>query len=248
MSLHVLRLVRESWLPPALRHTASVLADFADRDGGRIWPSVATVAARTGKSKRQIIYDLRKLEALGVLVVERRSVGGARAATQRYRLNLGALTPAMDCRGDEGDSDPIVTPPTPAIGDTDPCNLRHEPLQPIAADPLRDPSSDPSRTEHAREARGFPLSADARRRQATAPADDGNEGVLTARALRLMRTGHYANPHGLRIEIRDEGDLFAGLKACALAESITLDALPVARLRGITEWVWRISERQGEQP
>lgn len=65
------------------------LADFADDNGERIFPSVATLAAKVRLSERAVQYLLRKLEQLRWLevVVE----GGGRRRTRLYRIPVERL-------------------------------------------------------------------------------------------------------------------------------------------------------------
>lgn len=68
---------------------ALALADYANDDGGRIYPSVATLANKVRLSKRAIQYLLRRLEKIGWLEVV--SKGGGRSRTCRYRIPVGKL-------------------------------------------------------------------------------------------------------------------------------------------------------------
>ncbi|MGL4241671.1 MAG: helix-turn-helix domain-containing protein, partial [Beijerinckiaceae bacterium] len=63
---------------------ALAIADFAADDGTRIYPGVATLAAKTRLSKRTVQYMLRDLEERGWL--ERVAEGGGLRAAE-YRIN-----------------------------------------------------------------------------------------------------------------------------------------------------------------
>jgi hypothetical protein len=52
------------------------LADFADDDGEKIFPSVATLARKTRQSERSIQYQLRKMEKIGFISVVQKNLGG----------------------------------------------------------------------------------------------------------------------------------------------------------------------------
>ncbi len=59
------------------------IANHASHDGDSAWPSIATIAAETGLSERQVQYAIPELEALGELRVER---GGGRGNTHKFFL------------------------------------------------------------------------------------------------------------------------------------------------------------------
>jgi DNA-binding transcriptional ArsR family regulator len=71
------------------------LAWFADDDGKNIWPSVTTLAERTGLSRRAVQKLLRDLEQTGAIDAEGSRLGGrvrgGRGRATRYRINLGWL-------------------------------------------------------------------------------------------------------------------------------------------------------------
>lgn len=72
------------------------LADFADDDGGRIFPSVSTLARKTRQSERSVQYQLRKMEQSGFIQVVERSRGGVvrgkKYRSNEYRINIGVLS------------------------------------------------------------------------------------------------------------------------------------------------------------
>ncbi len=111
-----------SWV---LRHSRATLgsrlvllslADYADENGGSIWPSVKTICSDTLLSERQVQYALRNLEQLGEISVEQK--GGGRRTT-RYRILMGEVQnphPSEQGRG-AVDCTPEVQPiaPDPSV-------------------------------------------------------------------------------------------------------------------------------------
>lgn len=92
------------------------LADYADEDGGSIWPSVKTICSDTLLSERQVQYALRNLEQLGEIAVEQK--GGGRRTT-RYRILMREVQnphPSEQARG-AVDCTPEVQPiaPDPSV-------------------------------------------------------------------------------------------------------------------------------------
>lgn len=89
MSVHVTKLVFEALLPDAeTKLVALRLADFANRDGASIFPSVARIANDTLLSARTVQRRLKLLVALSVLLPAPRRRGGS---TNCYAFDLGAL-------------------------------------------------------------------------------------------------------------------------------------------------------------
>lgn len=68
------------------------LADFADENGGNIFPSMTTLAQKLRVDKRNAQRIVRKLEADGFIEKIEASNGGARIATNRMRIRLDRLT------------------------------------------------------------------------------------------------------------------------------------------------------------
>lgn len=71
------------------RLVLTVLASHADKNGGRAWPSVATIAVKANVSQRTVQYALRRLEKAGVIMVTARANGG------RGKPTVYSLTPLM---------------------------------------------------------------------------------------------------------------------------------------------------------
>jgi len=76
------------------------LADFANK-GGVAWPSILTLARKTGLSPRQVQRLLRKLEVAGDIKIED---GGGRKRTHRYTFprygNSDTMSPFNQKNGD----------------------------------------------------------------------------------------------------------------------------------------------------
>jgi hypothetical protein len=74
-----------------IRRTAKALlkelAWFADDGGNNIWPSVTTLAERTGLARRTVQKRLRALEQIGAIDALGSRLGG-RGRTTKYRINL----------------------------------------------------------------------------------------------------------------------------------------------------------------
>lgn len=91
MSVRMMALVWELDLPKPEKFLALALADFADDDGGNIYPSVARLAWKTSDSTRNVRRLLRRLEESGLLVIVQRGGGRfgftGRGITTLYRLD-----------------------------------------------------------------------------------------------------------------------------------------------------------------
>lgn len=66
------------------------LAWFANDEGENIWPSVRTLAQRTGLTRRAVQKLLRELEEAGTIHAVGSRLGG-RSKTTHYRMDLGWL-------------------------------------------------------------------------------------------------------------------------------------------------------------
>ena len=100
MSFQVTKAVLDSELERPLRLLALALAEWAGPQGDKVRPSVATLAGQVKTSRCVVQRGLKRLRALGVLVVESRVVVGAdgtarpaggRQRPTRYRFDLDAL-------------------------------------------------------------------------------------------------------------------------------------------------------------
>lgn len=70
MSIYITREVWELPMRPDEKLVLLAFSDYADQDGRRAYPSMNTLARRTGYSVRQVQRLTRKLEQAGYLVVE----------------------------------------------------------------------------------------------------------------------------------------------------------------------------------
>lgn len=88
----VLALVRAVAVEPAVcKHTALVMAELHDANGGILKASMASLAALVGLSTPQVRKHVHALVALGVLEVTANAHGGASGAVPHYRFNLTRL-------------------------------------------------------------------------------------------------------------------------------------------------------------
>ena len=70
---------------PSSKLVAVAIASHAGATSGLAWPSLSTLSAETGLSRRQIVYSVRDLERGGHLTITRLRVGKANRAN-RYRI------------------------------------------------------------------------------------------------------------------------------------------------------------------
>lgn len=70
MSIYITKEVWELPMKPEEKLVLLAFSDYADQDGRRAYPSMTTLARRTGYSVRQVQRLTRKLEQAGYLVVE----------------------------------------------------------------------------------------------------------------------------------------------------------------------------------
>lgn len=130
MSIKLMSLVWDSPLPMTEKFVALALADFADDEGNRIYPSVKTLAVKVGKSERAIQYNLRRLISRGILEAVSGENGG-RGNTVHYRMHADRLaSPVEDRKGDK------VAPFTEAV-EGERVQLSTQRVQPASPDPLR---------------------------------------------------------------------------------------------------------------
>lgn len=111
-------------LKPGPKFTLAMLADRADpyidanrevmRQDGKAdcWPSIADLAHRTAQSRRTVMRQLKQLETLGLIEIEKRwkktASGQSRQTSSRYILNLPAMQAGKFRRS--------TTTPTPSRG------------------------------------------------------------------------------------------------------------------------------------
>ena len=70
---------------PSTKLVAVAIASHAGASSGLSWPSLGTLSAETGLSRRQIVYSVRDLERGGHLTITRLRVGKVNRAN-RYRI------------------------------------------------------------------------------------------------------------------------------------------------------------------
>jgi hypothetical protein len=143
--------VWQSNLESHLKPLAAAMADIANDDGSKIYPSVAYLAWLLGKGERSVQQGLAELKTLGVIEAVAFMTGGRNHPTE-YRLIETALpyrTPWKELR--KGATSAPFEIVKGATSDTKGCNSEQqrvhfsaERVKPTAPDPSLDPSLDPS--------------------------------------------------------------------------------------------------------
>lgn len=112
MSIKLMSRVWESDLPAEQKYILLKLADYADDDGARVYPSVATVARLTGVSERTVQRQLSAMRESGLLEVLEKAT---QHTPTHYLIRGDKLSPLpkpgvtpVTLRGDTRD-DPGVT-------------------------------------------------------------------------------------------------------------------------------------------
>lgn len=123
--------VWHSALDPDLKPLAATLADIGDDDGTNVFPSVAFVCWRLGRSERAVQTGMSRLREMGVLVVVKE--GGGRANPTEYFFDENLL-PARLSWKEHRKRNPAVYA-NPAVDDTKPRSLGQETPQPTAPNP-----------------------------------------------------------------------------------------------------------------
>ncbi len=90
MSIRVISVVWKARLPKTKKLVLLRLADSASDDGGQAYPSVDTMAAECGLSRRTVQLVLRRLEA-DALITPGGSTKGGRGRTTVYQIDLERL-------------------------------------------------------------------------------------------------------------------------------------------------------------
>ena len=80
-------IVWASDLPKSSKMVLLAYSDFADDDGGSVFPSRGRIAWKTGYSRRQVVRITKTLVELGYMT----EVDSTKWGTVVYRINLGAL-------------------------------------------------------------------------------------------------------------------------------------------------------------
>lgn len=164
------------------------LADFAHDDGSNIYPSVATLCAKTRLSERAVQYILRALIASGELVADGKHASG----TVAYRIDLERLWGGAKIAGARIAGAKIAPPQNPVAGGA---TRRTLGVQPVAPDPLvihQEPSGDDYPARAHAHGDGHPVSA---------LVGEEEAGAAMAKAL------HYAATQG--VTGRELADLIA---------------------------------------
>lgn len=114
--------------PPSTRLVLLCLADLAGDDGGRLWPSMATIAHRCQISERQAQRIMKALIDGGIVEVLKNAAGGPPGRTPNYRICLARLAPMQepapaaddihDADGLTGDTHDGISDTHDATGDT----------------------------------------------------------------------------------------------------------------------------------
>ena len=86
VSIAALRWAFTTKLPSGIRFTLVAIADRMPDSGAGWYVTLSDVAARTGKSRRRVVDDVKQLESVGAITVRR---GGPRK-TSHYVVNVGA--------------------------------------------------------------------------------------------------------------------------------------------------------------
>lgn len=120
MAIEFMTAAMDSKLPAIPRYVLLIMANYSNKEGYAVYPSVATIAAKTGLSERTVQRCIRELEAAGILTKE----GTTRAGCNDYSINMKALEGVTDSHPQDGRGD-TQTPPrcqadTPTVTDSHP--------------------------------------------------------------------------------------------------------------------------------
>ena len=100
MSIHVISLaLRKQFGGPLKKLVALKLADCANDDGSRVYPSIGTIAAETEICERTVYGILSDFRQRGLLTVV--EPGGGRQKSTNYRLNLSAWQELPDATSND---------------------------------------------------------------------------------------------------------------------------------------------------
>ncbi len=162
-------LISEVWkcdLPPNLSHVLLSMADIADDDGSRCYPSIAHLAWKCGYSSRQIQRTIHELREREILLMVAHDTGGRGNATEylikldhverkipweimrvRNRNKGDTTSPLANSKDDVSDEKGChATRVNGDIQDTKGRHLEHERVTPMSPQPLvnvNDPLVDP---------------------------------------------------------------------------------------------------------
>ena len=130
-----------SALDADLKPLAATLADIGSDDGKRIYPSVAYMAWRLGRSERDVQRDLSKLREIGVLMIVGNAKGG-RGKVTRYHLIESALPEREPWRNEQDSDEEIDTERVTEIAERVTRQVKRvtrESPDPLVVQPLEEP-------------------------------------------------------------------------------------------------------------
>ncbi|MCK9496716.1 MAG: hypothetical protein M0R75_14660 [Dehalococcoidia bacterium] len=161
MSVRVMSAVWDSDLPSDEKFVALALADWADDDGRRIYPSQGLLAWKVGKTDRAVRDTLTKLHKRGVLDKVGRHYGGAEhgghGATVEYQINLDALPGRPAWVSPFRPEEPSGRVSHPEVDGTPPGSLRHPTRKPTSDNPSEIHQEPPELSEGAPHGAPTPL-------------------------------------------------------------------------------------------
>jgi hypothetical protein len=116
MSIHIIaRVLPKRWGSPSKKIVAIKLADVANEDGGRIYPSIFTVASEAELSGRQVQRVIDGFRKAGLLIVVR--PGGGRNRPTEYRFDLEAIERLPDAKPSVDVEEPQTEKPSQVNSD-----------------------------------------------------------------------------------------------------------------------------------
>ena len=149
MSVRVMTWVWDSALPSMERFVALAYADHADDQGNNIYPSLNTVARKTGISRRRVISIRQRLEARGVLVPTRT----IHNKPTKFRIDKAALEAVTGDAASPVEIDELVTLCHPASDATSPelVTQRHLTSDTVSPEPSINHQYEPSLNRQGRD-------------------------------------------------------------------------------------------------
>jgi len=139
MSVRIMADVFDSTMESTKKFILLAYADHADHQGKNIFPSVATVAKKTGYSERTVQRVTRQLEEDKILVAD----GTGKHGTNKWKIDVKAMGDTVSpvtATTDRGDTDDSIGVTTTTLGVTD--NVTRT---------IIEPSVKPSINQHAME-------------------------------------------------------------------------------------------------
>jgi hypothetical protein len=113
MSIRVIsKVLPKRWGSPSRKIVAIKLADVANDDGTRVYPSIFTVASEAELSERQVQRIMDDFRKAGLLIVVR--PGGGRNRPTEYRFDLDAIDRLPDAKPVVEVEEPQPEKPVPA--------------------------------------------------------------------------------------------------------------------------------------